>query len=67
MTHLVMGNNLEGSMDGRLEGPDPRRDERLERPSESRRDALRLEGRCAIMSCGLFTREEIDLGVVRQR
>jgi hypothetical protein len=58
-----MGNNLEGSMDGRLEGPD----ERLERASESRREALRIGGWwCAMMSRGLYTGEEIDLGAVRE-
>jgi hypothetical protein len=59
-----MGNSLEGSIDGRLERPD----ERLERASESRREALRLgAGGGAMMSSGLCTGEEIDLGVVRQR
>jgi hypothetical protein len=51
-----MGNNLEGSMDGRLERPD----ERLERASESRREALRLGGGGAMISSGLCTWEEID-------
>lgn len=46
-----MGNNLEGSMDGRLEGPD----ERLERASESRREALRLGGGGGMISSGLCT------------
>ena len=50
-------------MDGRLEGPD----ERLERASESRREALRLGGGGAMVSSGLCTRREIDLGVMRQR
>ena len=45
-----------------------RRDERLETTSESRREALRLGGaRGGMMSSGLCTGEEIDLGVVRQR
>lgn len=54
-------------MDGRLEGADSRRDERLERASESRREPLRLVGGGAMMSSGLCTGEEIDLGVVRER
>lgn len=53
-------------MDGRLEGADSRRDERLERASESRREALRLAGGGAMMSSGLRTGEEIDLGVMRE-
>jgi hypothetical protein len=57
-----MGNNLEGSMDGRLERPD----ERLETASESRREALRLGGGGDMMSSGLCTGKEIDLGVVRE-
>ena len=67
-THLVMGNNLAGSMDGRLESaPDSRREERLERASESRREALRFGGGGAMMSSRLCTGEEIDLKVVRER
>ncbi len=54
-------------MDGRLEGPDSRRDERLESASESRRVALRVGGGGAMISSGLCTWEEIDLGVVRER
>jgi hypothetical protein len=62
-THLLIGFSLKGSMDGRLEGPD----ERLERASESRREALRLGGGyCDMMSIGLCTGEEIDLGVIGQ-
>jgi hypothetical protein len=53
-----MGTNLAGLM---ARG-------RLERASESRCEALRLGGRCAMMSTsGLCTGEEIDSGVVRQR
>jgi hypothetical protein len=60
-THLSMGINLAGSTESR-------RDERLERTSESRREGLRLAGaRGCIMSSGLCTGEEIDLGVVRER
>jgi hypothetical protein len=64
-----MGINLAGSMDGRLESAsESRRDERLERASESRREALRIGGGGgAMMSSGLCTGEEIDLGVVRER
>ena len=55
-----MGTNLEGSTESR-------RDERLERASESRREALRFAGGGGMMSSGLCSWEEIDLGVVRQR
>lgn len=54
-------------MDGRLEGPDSRRDERLERASESRRAGLRVGGGGAMMSGRLCSGKEIDLGIVRQR
>ena len=61
MTHLSMGINLAGSTESR-------RDERLERTSESRCEALRLVGaRGAMMSGGLCRGEEIDLEDMRGR
>jgi hypothetical protein len=55
-----MGINLVGSMDERLERPsESRRDGRLERASESRRGALRGGGRgYAMMSRGECSGEE---------
>lgn len=56
-----MGINLAGSTESR-------RDERLERTSESRCEALRLVGaRGAMMSGGLCRGEEIDLEDMRGR